>query len=203
MLDLQTVLEALPIAVYMTDAEGRITFYNQAAADLWGSRPKPGSMWSGAWKLYWPDGTPLPHDQCPMAIALKEGRQVPGIEAVVERPDGTRVRFKAHPTPFKDQAGRVIGGVNVLTDMTERRDTDGIAARLAAIVTSSDDAIVGKTLEGTITSWNLGATRIFGYEPEEMIGQNIKRIIPHELHDEETEIISRLRRGERIDHYET
>ena len=203
MLDTKTVLEALPVAVYTTDAEGRITFYNQAAADLWGYRPELGSLWCGSWKLYWPDGTPLPHDQCPMAIALKEGRLVRGVEAVAERPDGTRVPFKPYPTPFKDQEGRVIGAVNVLVDLAEHQDAEGLAARLAAIVTSSDDAIVSKTLDGTITSWNAGAERIFGYEADEMIGHSILRLIPPELQDEETEIIARLKRGERIDHYET
>src|SRR5438309_10533495 len=85
------LLEALPVAVYTTDAEGRITFYNQAAADLWGHRPELGSsQWCGSWRLYWPDGRPLPHDQCPMAIALREGRPVRDLEAIAERPDGTR-----------------------------------------------------------------------------------------------------------------
>ena len=66
------LLQALPTAVYTTDAAGRITFYNEAAARLWGHRPKLGtSEWCGSWRLYWPDGTPLPHDQCPMATALK------------------------------------------------------------------------------------------------------------------------------------
>jgi PAS domain S-box-containing protein len=203
MLNTQRVLEALPVAVYTTDAEGRITFYNQAAADLWGYRPALGSLWCGSWKLYRPDGTSLPHDQCPMAIALKEGRVVRGVEAVAERPDGTRVPFKSYPTPFKDQNGRIIGAVNVLVDMAERKEAEGLAARLAAIVTSSDDAIVSKMLDGTITSWNAGAERVFGYNADEMIGQSILRLIPYELQDEETEIISRLKRGERIDHYET
>src|ERR1700730_16848665 len=92
------LLEALPVAVYTTDAEGRITFYNQAAADLWGHHPELGSsQWCGSWRLYWPDGRPLPHGECPMAVALKEGRQVRGLEAIAERPDGTRVRFPSLP----------------------------------------------------------------------------------------------------------
>lgn len=78
-----------------------------------------------------------------------------------------------------------------------------MAARLAAIVANSDDVIVSKTLEGVITSWNGGATRVLGYEPEEMIGQHISKIIPPELMHEEKEIISRLSRGERIEHFET
>ena len=89
------LLEALPVAVYTTDAAGRITFYNRAAAELWGHHPELGSsQWCGSWRLYWPDGRPLPHDQGPMAVALKEGREVRGVEAIAERPDGTRVRFR-------------------------------------------------------------------------------------------------------------
>jgi PAS domain S-box-containing protein len=198
------LLQALPVAVYTTDADGRITFYNEAAADLWGCHPElGGSQWCGSWRLYWPDGRPLPHDECPMALALKEGRQIRGLEAIAERPDGTRVRFLPYPTPLRDKSGRLIGGINLLADVTALHDADMKSARLATIVASSDDAIISKTLEGRITSWNIGATRIFGYDENEMIGQSITRIIPPELYGEENEIIARLTRGERIDHYET
>jgi PAS domain S-box-containing protein len=198
------LFEALPVAVYMTDAHGRITFYNRAAAELWGHNPELGSsQWCGSWRLYWPDGRPLPHHECPMAIALKEGREVRGIEAIAERPDGTRVRFRPHPTPLRDPSGRIVGAVNLLMDVTEQHDAHLESEWLAAIVVSSDDAIISKTLDGVVTSWNGGATRIFGYEPSEMIGQSILRLIPPELHGEESEILARLQRGERIDHYET
>jgi PAS domain S-box-containing protein len=198
------LLEALPVAVYTTDADGRITFYNRAAAALWGHHPELGSsQWCGSWRLYWPDGQPLPHDECPMAITLKEGREVRGVEAIAERPDGTRVRFRPYPTPLRDSSGRLVGAVNLLMDITEQHDAHLESERLAAIVVSSDDAIISKTLEGIITSWNGGAARIFGYEASEMIGQSILRLIPPELHGEEGEILARLQRGERIDHYET
>src|SRR5260370_3242119 len=198
------LLEALPVAVYTTDAQGRITFFNQAAADLWGHRPELGSdQWCGSWRLYWPDGRPLPHDQCPMAITLKEGRPVRGMEAIAERPDGTRVNFLPYPTPLRDASGRLVGAVNLLMDITERHQAEIESARLAAIVTSSDDAIISKSLDGRITSWNAAATRIFGYQAAEIVGQSITRIIPPELHDDEKRIIALLSRGERIDHYET
>jgi PAS domain S-box-containing protein len=198
------LLEALPVAVYTTDAEGRITYFNQAAADLWGHRPELGSdQWCGSWRLYWPDGRPLPHDQCPMAITLKEGRPVRGIEAIAERPDGTRVNFLPYPTPLRDTSGRLIGAINLLMDITDRHRAEIESARLAAIVTSSDDAIVSKSLDGRIISWNAAATRIFGYQADEIIGQSITRIIPPELHDEEKRILAQLARGERIEHFET
>lgn len=119
------LLEALPAAVYTTDAEGRITFYNQAAAALSGSTPELGSAkWCVSWKLYEPDGTPLPHDQCPMAVALKEGRAVRGAEAVAERPDGSRVPFIPYPTPLYDPSGALVGAVNMLVDISERKEAE-------------------------------------------------------------------------------
>jgi PAS domain S-box-containing protein len=204
MMDANELLEALPVAVYTTDADGRITFYNAAAAELWGNRPELGSdKWCGSWRLYWPDGRPMRHDECPMAISLKEGRAVRGMEAVAERPDGSRVPFIPYPTPLKDASGKVIGAINLLMDISEQKHGDIESARLAAIVESSDDAIISKTLDGRITSWNAGATRIFGYEPEEMIGQSITRIIPDDLLEQEQEILAKLKRGERIDHFDT
>jgi len=198
------LLDALPVAVYMTDPDGYITYYNEAAAELWGCRPEIGtSQWCGSWKIFTPDGRPLPHDQCPMAVTLREGRPVRGVEAVAERPDGTRVNFLPYPTPLHDAAGRLTGAINLLMDLTEQRANDVQAARLAAIVATSDDAIVSKTLDGRVTSWNAAATRLFGYAPEEMVGQSITRIIPPELHAEEDRILAQLRRGEHIDHYET
>jgi len=198
------LLDALPVAVYTTDAEGRITYYNEAAADLWGCRPEIGSdRWCGSWRMFRPDGRPFPHDECPMAAAVKNGEAIRGIEAIAERPDGTRIRFLPFPTPLRDAAGNIIGAINLLMDLAERDRAESALVRLAAIVASSDDAIVSKTLDGRITSWNVGAERIFGYQESEMIGQPITRIIPTELLGEEKEIIARLRRGERIAHYET
>jgi len=202
--DPHEILEALPEAVYITDAEGRITFYNQAATRLWGVRPELGqSEFCGSWKLYWPDGTPLPHAECPMATALKEKRPIRGLEAVAERPDGVRVPFLAFPSPLFDAEGNMTGAVNMLVDLTERSVADEAAQRLAAIVEFSDDAILAKDLNGTISSWNNGAERLFGYTPEEAIGQSVQMLIPPDRHDEEPRILGRIKKGDRIDHYET
>ncbi|MPR10857.1 PAS domain-containing sensor histidine kinase [Microvirga tunisiensis] len=119
------LLEALPAAIYTTDAAGRITYYNQAAVEFSGRRPILGSdEWCVTWRLFAPDGTPLPHDQCPMAVALREGRAVRGAEAIAERPDGTRVPFIPFPTPLRDASGRVIGAINMLVDITERKQAE-------------------------------------------------------------------------------
>ena len=122
---LQELLEAIPAAIYTTDAEGRITYFNQPAVDLAGRVPVLGSdEWCVTWKLYRPDGTPLAHDQCPMAIALKEGRPIRNAEAIAERPDGTRVPFIPYPTPLRDANGKVVGAINMLVDISERRQAE-------------------------------------------------------------------------------
>ena len=201
---LERMVQAIPAAIYTTDAAGRITFFNEAAAELWGCRPELGkSEFCGSWKLYWPDGRPMPHGDCPMAVALKERRVVRGMEAVAERPDGTRVHFVPYPTPLFDDLGILIGAVNMLIDISDRKRADLDAQRLASIVESSDDAIVSKNLDGIITSWNRGAERVFGYMAEEVIGKSVTILIPPDRMNEERDIIERLRRGERVDHYDT
>lgn len=198
------VLDALPAAIYITDAAGVITYYNEAAAALWGHRPQIGqSQWCGSWKLYWPDGSSLPHDQCPMAMALREGRPNRGLEAVAERPDGIRVPFMPYATPLYDESGALVGAVNMLVDLTDRKRAEEPAQRLASIVEFSDDAIISKDLNGVITSWNRGAERLFGYTAEEVIGKPVTILIPPDRQDEEPAILDRMRHGELVDHYET
>ncbi|WP_298728231.1 HWE histidine kinase domain-containing protein [uncultured Ferrovibrio sp.] len=119
------LLESLPAAVYTTDAEGRITFYNAAAKVFWGVTPVIGeSRWCGSWRIYRPDGEALPHDQCPMAVAIRERRAIRGEEAITERPDGTRVPFIAYPTPLFDADGTITGAVNMLVDISERKQAE-------------------------------------------------------------------------------
>lgn len=119
------LLDALPVAVYTTDAEGRITLYNEAAAAFAGRRAEPAKeRWCITHRLYRPDGTFLPHDECPMAVALRTGEPQHGVEAIAERPDGTRVWFIPHPTVVRDASGDVIGGINVLVDITERKQAE-------------------------------------------------------------------------------
>jgi PAS domain S-box-containing protein len=197
-------LNALPAAIYMTDAAGRITYFNEAAVALWGLRPKLNvDLWCGSWRLFWPDGTPMPHDACPMAIALKERRAVRGGQAIAERPDGSRVPFMAFPTPLHDACGAFVGAVNMLIDTSEHQRAEHVSHRLAAIVESSDDAIISKSLNGVIATWNKGAERLFGYLEQEAIGKPITMLIPEQHRDEEDRILERIRHGERIDHFET
>jgi PAS domain S-box-containing protein len=119
------VLDALPAAVFTTDVLGRVTYYNQAAAELAGREPEIGrDQWGAAWQLFTPDGEFLPRDECPMAIALKQDRAVRGVEALVERLDGTRRPVLPFPTPLRDLSGRLAGAVNMLVDIAERKDAE-------------------------------------------------------------------------------
>ena len=116
------VIASMGVAVYTTDAEGYITFFNEAAAELWGRRPELGKdKWCGSWRLFHLDGTPMPHDECPMGITLREGRPVRDVQVVAERPDGTRVPFLPYPSPLRDASGTLIGAVNVVVDLTIRK----------------------------------------------------------------------------------
>jgi two-component system CheB/CheR fusion protein len=198
---LQELIEALPGAVYITDTAGRITFFNPAVAELWGRSPDLGARDTA--ELYWPDGTLITKDKSPMVTSVKEERSVRGVEVAVARPDGIRMPFLAYTTLLRDDAGMVRGAVNMLVDITETKRAEAIERRLASIVESSDDAIISKNLDGTVTSWNHGAERLFGYTAEEMVGESIMVLAPLDRHDEETGIIERIRRGEHIEHYET
>ncbi|MGH9816264.1 MAG: PAS domain S-box protein, partial [Candidatus Acidiferrales bacterium] len=383
------VVDALPVAMYVCDADAKVTFFNDAAAELWGRRPELGKeKWCGSFRMRHTDGRPMPLAECSMADVIREGRAyAAGVEAVVERPDGSLRNIIAHPQPIRDHHGKVTGAINIVVDITAgklaqealqrteaqleteladtkllqaisaqliheenveslyerildaavaimrseyasmqmlypergsggelrllafrgfnpeaakfwqwvRADsestcgaalrtgrrvvapdvgkcdfmagTDDLAtylqtgihavqttplwsrsgkmvgmisthwrsphqpserdlrlldilarqaadliernlageaqARLAAIVQSSDDAIISKDLNGIIISWNSAAERIFGYTAAEAIGKHIALIVPPELHEEEQGILKRLRRGEPLEHYET
>ncbi|MBR0749034.1 PAS domain S-box protein [Bradyrhizobium japonicum] len=200
------LFEELPFAVYLCDRDGLVLRYNRRAAELWGRSPKirdPNERFCGSYRMFRPDGSLLPHHECPMADVLRTGVSVREQEVHIERPDGFRGIALLDIEVIKDNDGNIIGAVNCFQDITERKSGEEAALRLAAIVESSDDAIVSKDLDGTVRSWNGGAQRIFGYLAEEVIGKPITILIPPDRHNEEAVILERLRRGERIGSYET
>jgi PAS domain S-box-containing protein len=202
----QQMLDALPAGAYTCDSAGLITYFNRAAVELWGREPKPNDpidRYCGSFKLFAPDGIPVPHDRCWMALALENGREYRGEEIIIERADGSRVNVLAHANPIRDASGKVIGAINILVDISRRQESETSRRLLAAIVESSADAIIAKSLDGRILSWNSGAERLFGYTASEAIGAPITIIIPPERQDEEASILERMRCGERINHFES
>jgi PAS domain S-box-containing protein len=120
--EMRQILEALPAAVYTTDAQGKITYFNRAAVDLAGREPVIGEdEWCVTFRLFTADGQALPHNECPMAIALKENRPVRGVEAMAQRPDGTMFPFLPFPTPMRNENGEMVGAVNMLVDISDRK----------------------------------------------------------------------------------
>lgn len=204
--ELNRLLDMLPAAAYTCDAEGLVTYFNERAAQLWGRAPRlndPADRFCGSFKLFTVEGAPVRHDQCWMALALRDGKSYDGQEIVIERPDGSRWTALAHASPFFDDRGRVIGAVNVLVDISERRRAELTRSHLAAIIDSSDDAIVSKNLNGVVESWNAAAERLFGYTAEQAVGRHISFLFPPDRLDEEDRILARLRAGERVYHFDT
>ena len=203
---LESVLSLMPAAVYTCDQAGRITYFNQRAADLWGRQPKLNDdedKYCGSFRLVAPDGSSMPLSTCPMAIAVKTGKSFRNGEVIVQRPDGSRVVVRVNIDPLYDAGGRRCGAINVFQDVTNSHQADQASRHLAALVESSDDAIITKDLNGIITSWNQAAKNLFGYSEDEIIGKPVTLLIPREHEDEEPDILRRIRQGERIEHYET
>ena len=123
-LQFRRLLEKLPAGAYTCDPEGLITYFNQHAVQLWGRAPKlndPTDRFCGSFKLFSPDGSAIAHDQCWMALALKKNKEYNRREIVIERPDGQRLSALAHANPIHDESGKLLGAVNVLVDISDRK----------------------------------------------------------------------------------
>jgi PAS domain-containing protein len=141
--NLLSALDNLPAPIYVTDAEGMVTYFNRSCVGFSGRMPAIGKdRWCVTWKLYTDAGVLLPHDQCPMAQTIKTQRAIRGVTAVAERPDGTRVNFVPHPTPLWDESGVLTGAVNMLIDVTDERqiaDLRAQAHRCRRLASSGND----------------------------------------------------------------
>ncbi len=198
------LLEDSAVAVCTCDVEGRLTYFNKAAVELWGRTPEfQTESWCGSWKMYSPDGAPMPLEDSPIARIIKSGKEEGKSEISIECPDGTFKNLMVSPRLLFDKNEELLGAHNTLVDITEQKKDHIKKETLSAIVESSDDAMVSKDLNGRITSWNEGAERIFGYSEEEALGQPITMLIPEDLLQEEVGIINNIKKGRRIDPFET
>jgi PAS domain-containing protein len=143
-------LDRLEAPAYLTDADGNVTYWNQACVEFAGREPQLGSdRWCVTWKLYTMAGDPLAHEACPMAVAIKQQRSVRNAVAIAERPDGSRRAFTPYPTPLFDDAGALKGAVNLLIDVTaeQGKALRGQADRCRRLAKSVTDARASRVLE--------------------------------------------------------
>jgi PAS domain S-box-containing protein len=186
-------------AIVTKTLDGVIRSWNRGAERLFGYTAAE-AIGQEIFLIIPPDRIAEEHD---VLARLRRGERIDHFETIRQTKDGRRIPILLTVSPVTDERGNVIGASKVARDITTRQQRDELRERLAAIVQSSDDAIVGKTLDGVITSWNEGAERLFGYTAAEALGQSIALIIPEDRWVEEEGVLSRLRRGERIDHFET
>ncbi|HYE76022.1 MAG TPA: PAS domain S-box protein, partial [Blastocatellia bacterium] len=198
-LRLSAIVDSSDDAIISKTLDSTITSWNKAAERIFGYRADE-VIGKTIYLLIPPE---LHHEEQMILDRLRRGERIDHYETVRLTKGGERLNISLTISPIKDSEGLIIGASKIARDITEQRRAEQSQAYLAAIVESSDDAIVGKTLEGIITSWNRGAEKIFGYTEQEAIGQPIYLIIPPERYPEEEMILSKLRKGERIEHFET
>jgi PAS domain S-box-containing protein len=194
--ELTNLVEAASLGLHWVDQNGTILWANKAELELVGFEA---SEYVGR------NIADFHVDQLLIAellASLRRGENVRDRESRVRCKDGS-IKTVLIDSNVLWEDGRFVHTQCFTRDITEQRRAEMSSRHLAAIVEGSDDAIVSKNLDGVITSWNNGATRIFGYEPHEVIGKPVTVLIPHDRLNEETEILARLRRGERVDHFET
>ena len=194
---LRAFVNATSNAVYHMNADWTEMHHLQGK-DFMADTAEPSRDWLG--KYIHPEDQPLVASA--IAEAIRSGRTFE-LEHRVVRADGTLGWTSSRAVPLVGANGEVIEWFGAAADVTERKQAEEVRHKLAAIVESSDDAIVSKDLKGMVTSWNAAAEKMFGYKAEEMVGRSILAIIPPELQDDERLILETIGRGERIEHFET
>ena len=198
-LHLAQVVESSDDAIVTKDLDSTITSWNVAAERLFGYTSDE-AVGRSIRMVIPPE---LQAEEDTVLAQIRAGNVLRHFETVRMRKDGSRINISLTVSPVRDKAGTIIGASKIARDITERKASDLAVRRLAAAVTSSDDAIVTKTLDGIITSWNPAAQRIFGYSAAEAIGQSIRILIPEDRQGEEDVVIARIRAGDTVAHYET
>lgn len=196
---LAAVVESSNDAIITKDLNGIITSWNRGAQNIFGYTREE-AIGQPVTMLMPPERV---NEEPGILERIRRGEKIGHYETVRRRKDGTLIDVSLTISPLRNSRGDVFGASKVARDITDRKRTHGDVARLAAIVETSDDAIITKDLNGIITSWNRGAEQIFGYTAEEAIGKSITMLMPEDRTDEEPEILNRIRNGERVDHYET
>jgi PAS domain S-box-containing protein len=193
------IVESSEDAIISKDLNGIIVSWNRAAERLFGYTAA--EIIGQSVRVIIPPDRQSEEDQ--VLGAVRRGKSVDHFETVRLRKDGTLVPISLTVSPIRALTGAIIGASKIVRDLSRGELAQRDAQRLASIVDSSDDAIVSKDLNGIVTSWNAAAERMFGYTAPEMVGQSIRRLIPDDRQQEEDEVLSRIRRGDRVEHYDT
>lgn len=198
-LRLAAIIDSSDDAIISKDLNGAITSWNAAATRLFGYTPE--EIIGQSILTLIPPG--LQQQESEVLQKLAAGQRIEHYETIRVCKDGSYRDISLTISPIRDASGKLVGASKIARDISGRKRLDETRFRLAAIVDSSDDAIISKDLNGTISSWNAAATRLFGWPEHEIVGRPVLTLIPPELHHEEPEILRKLRAGERIEHYET
>lgn len=186
-------------AIISKDLNGTITSWNAAAERIFGYSESE-AIGKHISLIIPPDRL---HEEDYIIGNIRKGVRLEHFEAVRRAKNGDALTLSVTVSPIRNEQGEIIGASKVARDLTQQRKQERAAAYLGAIIESSDDAIISKDLNGFVTSWNRSAERIFGYKPEEIVGRHITMLIPQERIDEEETILTTLKSGQRVDHFET
>lgn len=157
------VLDRLPVPIYLTDTTGLVIYWNRACADFAGREPRLGQdRWCVTWRMHTTDDEHLPHERCPMAVAIREKREVRGEVAIAMRPDGSRKAFRPYPTPLFDSEGKLTGAINMLVDVSEEQASALAeqAARCRRLAHSVDDRYTVGLLRGMALGYERNAAAL-------------------------------------------
>ncbi|MEK7264392.1 MAG: PAS domain S-box protein, partial [Bacteroidota bacterium] len=183
---LSTLVYSLPIAFYTCDTKGEIILYNNAAVELWGRTPETNNdFWCGSCKIFDTEGNPVALENCPMALTMQEGKPMRGYEIIIERPDGSRRNVLPYPDIIRNASGEIIGAMNMLVDITERKQAEENIKKLRKAVDAANDIIFMTDTDGIFTSVNAAFTTQYGYTAEEVIGKATPRILKGGLMSQE------------------
>ncbi|WP_230970961.1 PAS domain S-box protein [Nitrogeniibacter aestuarii] len=193
------VLDASDDALITKALDGTITTWNRGAERMFGYTAGE-AIGQSVLMLYPAERR---HEEHQIVDRLRAGERIDPFDTVRRHKDGRLIHVSITISPMQNEAGQIVGAAKIARDISERKHTDAQKALAALLIESSDDAIISKTLDGIITSWNKGAERVFGYTAEEAIGQPMLMLFPQYKIDEEDDILRRIRNGERIEHFET
>jgi PAS domain S-box-containing protein len=196
---LAKVVESSDDAIVSKQLDGTITSWNRAAERMFGYAAEEAV--GKSIRMIIPADRQSEEDT--VLARIRAGEGITNFETVRQRKDGTLVPISLTVSPILDDAGNIIGASKIARDLTEKKRADIASRRLAAVVKSSDDAIITKSLDSIITSWNPAAERMFGYTEDEAVGKSIRMLIPAHLQSEEDIVLAKIRAGEVVDHYET